>query len=61
MAGSTRAGKSNQDGQITAIVEAARALGCQEVLSEDLNVGQNYGGVRVVNPFAAKRGRPGKR
>jgi predicted nucleic acid-binding protein len=35
-----------------AIIEAARALGCRTVLSEDLNAGQNYGGVRVVNPFA---------
>ena len=34
-----------------AIVEAARALGCREVLSEDLSDGQDYGGVRVVNPF----------
>jgi predicted nucleic acid-binding protein len=35
-----------------AIVEAARALGCREVLSEDLGDGQDYGGVKVVNPFA---------
>ena len=34
-----------------AIIEAARALGCREVLSEDLSHGQDYGGVRVVNPF----------
>jgi predicted nucleic acid-binding protein len=34
-----------------AIIEAARALGCNEVLSEDLSDGQDYGGVRVVNPF----------
>ena len=34
-----------------AILEAARALGCREVLSEDLRDGQDYGGVRVVNPF----------
>ena len=34
-----------------AIIEAARAAGCKEVLSEDLNHGQNYGGVRVINPF----------
>jgi predicted nucleic acid-binding protein len=34
-----------------AIIEAARALGCHEVLSEDLSDGQDYGGVRVVNPF----------
>jgi predicted nucleic acid-binding protein len=40
-----------------AIIESARALGCKEVLSEDLNAGQSYDGVRVVNPFAARRAR----
>ncbi len=34
-----------------AILAAARAAGCREVLSEDLNAGQDYDGVRVVNPF----------
>ena len=34
-----------------AIVEAARSLGCEAVLSEDLNDGQDYDGFRVVNPF----------
>jgi len=34
-----------------AILEAARALGCAVVLSEDLNDGQDYAGVRVENPF----------
>jgi predicted nucleic acid-binding protein len=34
-----------------AIIEAARALGCTHVLSEDLSDGQDYGGVRVANPF----------
>jgi len=34
-----------------AIIEAARELGCDVVLSEDLNDGQEYGGVRVENPF----------
>ena len=34
-----------------AILAAARAAGCTEVLSEDLNEGQDYGGVIVVNPF----------
>lgn len=34
-----------------AIVEAARALGCDVVLSEDLQHGQNFDGVRVVDPF----------
>ena len=36
-----------------AIIEAARALGCEVVLSEDLNDGQDYAGVRVENPFRA--------
>ena len=34
-----------------AIIEAARALGSAVVLSEDLNDGLDYGGVRVENPF----------
>jgi predicted nucleic acid-binding protein len=34
-----------------AIIEAARALRCKVVLTEDLNDGQDYGGVRVENPF----------
>lgn len=34
-----------------AIVEAARALRCHELLSEDLQHGQDFDGVRVVNPF----------
>ncbi|HEU5388537.1 MAG TPA: PIN domain-containing protein [Streptosporangiaceae bacterium] len=34
-----------------AIIEAARAMGCTDVLSEDLSDSQDYGGVRVVNPF----------
>lgn len=36
-----------------AILEAARSLGCEIVLSEDLGDGQDYGGVRVQNPFGA--------
>ena len=35
-----------------AVVEAARILGCSEILSEDLSAGQDYGGIRVTNPFA---------
>jgi predicted nucleic acid-binding protein len=35
-----------------AILEAARSLGCDLVLSEDLSDGQDYAGVRVQNPFA---------
>lgn len=34
-----------------AIIEAAKELGCDTILSEDLNDGQDYGGVRVENPF----------
>jgi predicted nucleic acid-binding protein len=33
------------------ILEAARALGCEIVLSEDLSDSQDYGGIRVENPF----------
>ena len=40
----------------SAIIEAARALGCTEVLSEDLSADQDYDGVRVVNPFAQPSG-----
>jgi predicted nucleic acid-binding protein len=35
----------------SAIIAAARASGCTEVLSEDMNDGQDYGGVVVTNPF----------
>lgn len=34
-----------------AILEAARTSECGLLLSEDLNHGQDYDGVRVVNPF----------
>jgi predicted nucleic acid-binding protein len=34
-----------------AIIEASRALGCAIVLSEDLDTGTDYDGVRVENPF----------
>jgi predicted nucleic acid-binding protein len=34
-----------------AIVEAARAAGCSRIYSEDLNDGQDFGGIRVENPF----------
>ncbi|NUM52985.1 MAG: PIN domain-containing protein [Candidatus Hydrogenedentes bacterium] len=36
-----------------AIIAAARQMGCDTIYSEDLNAGQNYDGVTVVNPFAA--------
>jgi predicted nucleic acid-binding protein len=35
-----------------AILAAAQALGAHTIYSEDLNDGQQYGSVRVVNPFA---------
>jgi predicted nucleic acid-binding protein len=34
-----------------AIIAAAKQMGCSTVYSEDLNAGQNYDGVTVVNPF----------
>jgi predicted nucleic acid-binding protein len=34
-----------------AILAAAKLMGCHTVYSEDLNDGQDYDGVRVVNPF----------
>ena len=36
-----------------AIVAAAQELGATTLYSEDLSDGQLYGGVKVVNPFAA--------
>jgi predicted nucleic acid-binding protein len=36
-----------------AILAAAKAARCQQLLSEDLNHGQDYDGVVVVNPFLA--------
>jgi len=35
----------------SAIVAAARALGCQELHTEDLDHGRQIGGVTVINPF----------
>ena len=50
-----RAGRSAERWQISywdaAIIEAARQLGCRQLLSEDLNAGQDFAGVTVVNPF----------
>src|SRR5712691_11207444 len=34
-----------------AILAAARALGCRELLSEDMSHGREVEGVRIVNPF----------
>lgn len=36
-----------------AIVAAAKQLGCRTLYSEDLNAGQDYDGLTVVNPFAS--------
>jgi predicted nucleic acid-binding protein len=36
-----------------AVVEAARALSCRTLLTEDLSDGQDYDGVRVENPFSS--------
>jgi predicted nucleic acid-binding protein len=35
------------------IIEAASRAGCERVLSEDLNDGQEIRGVRIENPFSA--------
>lgn len=35
----------------SAVIAAAAQCGCQTLYSEDLNAGQAYGGVTVVNPF----------
>jgi predicted nucleic acid-binding protein len=40
-----------------AILAAAQAARCRQLLSEDLNHGQDYDGVVVVNPFLAQ-GKP---
>lgn len=36
----------------SAILAAARISDCTVVYSEDMNAGQNYDGVRVINPFS---------
>ncbi len=45
-----RAGVSFWDAMI---LTSARSLGCRILYSEDLNAGQSYDGVLVVNPFDA--------
>ena len=35
-----------------AILAAAESAGCRQVFSEDLNAGQAFGSIRVINPFA---------
>ncbi len=42
-----------------AIIAAARHLGCLSVYSEDLNHGQQYDGVQIVNPFLSIAQAPG--
>jgi predicted nucleic acid-binding protein len=37
-----------------AIIAAAQDLGCHTLYSEDLNHGQEFAGVRVLNPFMEK-------
>ncbi|MDE0421526.1 MAG: PIN domain-containing protein [Gammaproteobacteria bacterium] len=41
-----------------AILAAATAAGCDAVYSEDMNAEQDYGGVRVINPFSEPDGGP---
>ena len=36
----------------SAILAAARTSGCDAVYSEDMSDGQDYDGLRVINPFA---------
>ncbi|MCY4619111.1 MAG: PIN domain-containing protein [Chloroflexi bacterium] len=38
-----------------AIIAAAEAMSCDAVYSEDLNAGQDYGGVQLINPFSTHR------
>jgi predicted nucleic acid-binding protein len=45
---STRHGLSYWD---SAVVAAARALGCRELFTEDMNHGRSIDGVTVINPF----------
>ena len=45
---SQRYGISYWDGLIIAAAERA---GCTRLISQDLNAGQSYNGVMVVNPF----------
>jgi len=35
----------------SAIIAAAKVSNCDQCLSEDMNDGQIYAGVKVVNPF----------
>ena len=39
-----------------AVLAAAFSLGCEAVYSEDLSHQQDYGGLRVINPFSERVG-----
>jgi predicted nucleic acid-binding protein len=41
------------------VVAAARKAGCEKLLTEDLQEGQDFGGTTVVNPFLHRPGEPG--
>jgi predicted nucleic acid-binding protein len=49
--GITRARESDLSLWDALVVEAARHAKCERVLTEDLNSGQDFDGVSVVNPF----------
>ena len=34
------------------IISAAESAGCDSIYSEDLNAGQYYSGIKVINPFS---------
>jgi len=45
----------------SAILAAARTLGCDAVYSEDMSAEQDYGVIRVINPFSTPGFIPGGR
>lgn len=42
----------------SAILAAARVMGCDAVYSEDMSAEQDYDGLRVIDPFADRSGGP---
>jgi predicted nucleic acid-binding protein len=42
----------------SAILAAARALGCRDLYSEDFQHGREVDGVRIINPFRSESGLP---
>ncbi len=42
----------------SAILAGARVMGCDAVYSEDMSAEQDYDGLRVIDPFADRSGRP---